>query len=92
MFNKQLENAKQVVGEARGQKKKKHILDGVGRVLEGTEKEEEVVEEAEGEEASVRAHMLIPGARGYNVLQASRELVMQGEHIIACGKISEGGG
>lgn len=51
------------------------------------------MEEAEGEEAtSVRAHMLIPGARGYNVLQASRELVMQGEHIIACGKISEGGG
>lgn len=65
----------------------------MARVLEGTEKEEEVVEEAEGEEAtSVRAHMLIPGARGYNVLQASRELVMQGEHIIACGKISEGGG
>lgn len=77
--------------EKRGDKKKKDILDGVGRVLEGTE-EEEVVEEAEGEEASVRAHMLIPGARGYNVLQASRELVMQGEHIIACGKISEGGG
>lgn len=63
----------------------------MGRVLEGTE-EEEVVEEAEGEEASVRAHMLIPRARGYNVLQASHELVMQGEHIIACGKISEGGG
>lgn len=43
-------------------------------------------------EAIVHAHMLIPGARRYNVLQASRELVMQGEHIIACGKISEGGG
>lgn len=39
-------------------------------------------------------HMLISQtqAHRYNILQASPELVMQGEHIIACGKISEGEG
>lgn len=38
--------------------------------------------------------MLISQTRthGYNILQASPELVVQGEHIIACGKISGGGG
>lgn len=39
-------------------------------------------------------HMLISQTQThrYNILQASLELVMQGEHIIAPGKISEGEG
>ena len=42
----------------------------------------------------MNVHMLISQTRthGYNILQASPELVMQGEHIIACGKISGGEG
>lgn len=91
MFNKQLEYANHVVGE-HGEEHIGTEWRGVG-VLEGNRGGGLTrVEQWIGGGGGECVHMLIPQTHRNNILQASHELVMQGEHTIACGKISDGAG